>query len=109
MAWSGTRMQKIMRLAHTFTADPVGVSRALPGEIRQWYQWHTRGKTPRFAVDEGWNEHLHKLLGAPWPCPEYQRFDEVIAAATPMPGTPTATPRCAVPHGAWCCIPSRRS
>jgi hypothetical protein len=79
MAWSGTRLQKIMRLAHTFAADPVGVSHALPGEIRQWYQWHTRGKTPRFAVDEAWNEHLHKLLGAPWPCPEYQRFDEVIA------------------------------
>ena len=79
MAWSGTRLQKIMRLAHTFAADPVGVSRALPGEVRQWYQWHTRGKTPRFAVDEAWNEHLHKLLGAPWPCPEYQRFDEVMA------------------------------
>ena len=78
MAWRGTRVQKIMRLARTFAADPVVVSRALPGEIRQWYQWHTRGETPRFAVDEAWNEHLHKLLNAPWPCPEYPRFDEVM-------------------------------
>ena len=46
MAWSGTRLQKIMRLAHTFAADPVGVSRALPGEIRQWYQWHHARENP---------------------------------------------------------------
>ena len=79
MAWSGTRLQKVMRLARTFAADPAVVSRALPGEIRQWYQWHTRGKTLRFTVDDAWNEHLHKLLCAAWPCPEYQRFDAVMA------------------------------
>jgi hypothetical protein len=55
------------------------VGRALPGEIRQWYQFHTRGENPKFAVDEAWDEHLHKLLGAPWPCPKDQRFDEVMA------------------------------
>ena len=80
MAWSGTRLQKIIRLAQTFAADPVVVSRALPGEMRQWYQWHTRGETPRFDVDEAWNEHLHKVLDAPWPCPEYQQFDEIMAS-----------------------------
>jgi hypothetical protein len=79
MAWRGTRAQKIIRLAREFIADPAVVSRALPGEIRQWYQFHTRGKNPRFAVDEAWDEHLHKLLGAPWPCPKDQRFDEVMA------------------------------
>jgi hypothetical protein len=78
MAWKGTRAQKIMRLARTFAANPVVVGRALPGEIRQWHQWHTRGKTPRFAVDETWNQRLHKLLGAPWPCDEYARFDEIM-------------------------------
>jgi hypothetical protein len=30
-------------------------------------------------VDQAWDEHLHKLLGAPWPCPKDQRFDEVMA------------------------------
>jgi hypothetical protein len=79
MAWNGTRLQKIIRLARTFVAEPGTVSRALPGEIRQWYQFHTRGKAPRFAVDEAWNEHLHELLGAHWPCREYERFDEVMA------------------------------
>jgi len=79
MAWSGNRLQKTMRLARTFAADPVVVSRALPGEIRQWYQWHRRGEGPGFAVDEAWDEHLHTLLGAPWPCPKDQRLDEVLA------------------------------
>jgi hypothetical protein len=68
-----------MRLAHTFAAEPVVVSRALPGEIRQWYQWHKGGKYPGFAVDEAWDEHLHKLLGAPWPCPRDLRLDAVLA------------------------------
>ena len=79
MAWRGTRLQKIARLARTFAADPVVVSRALPGEIRQWYQWHRRGESPGFVADEAWDEHLHRLLGAPWPCPNDQRFDEILA------------------------------
>jgi hypothetical protein len=79
MVWTGTRLQKIVRLARTFATDPVVVSRALPGEIRQWYQWHRRGEYPGFVVDEAWNEHLHKLLGAPWPCAEGQRLDGVLA------------------------------
>ena len=78
MAWKGTRPQKVVRLARTFAADPVAVSRALPGEIRQWYQLHGYGKYPKFVADEAWDGHLHKLLGAPWPCPKNQRLDEVI-------------------------------
>src|SRR5215475_1857113 len=78
MAWRGTRPQKIMRLAQTFAADPLVVSRALPGEIRQWYQWHSRRRSPGLAAAEGWNEHLHELLGAPWPCPRVQHFDQVM-------------------------------
>jgi len=79
MAWSGTRRQKILRLARTFAVDPIVVSRALPGEFRQWYQWHRRGEYPEFEVDQAWDERLHKLLGAPWPCPKDQRFEEVMA------------------------------
>jgi hypothetical protein len=79
MAWIGTRPQKAVRLALTFMADPIVVSRALPGEIRQWYQWHTHGEVPGFAVDEAWCERLHDLLGAPWPCPRDEHLDEVLA------------------------------
>jgi hypothetical protein len=78
MAWRGTRLQKTVRLARTYAADPVVVSRALPGEMRQWYQFHRRRKFPGFVADEDWNRHLHELLGAPWPCPKDQRLDDVI-------------------------------
>jgi hypothetical protein len=65
-------------LARTFAVDPVVVSRALPGEIRQWCQLRKGGKYPGFVADEAWDEHLHKLLDAPWPCPKDQRLDEVM-------------------------------
>jgi len=78
VAWRGSRLQKIIRLLGTLAVDPVVVSRALPGEIRQWRQWHSRGKYPGFQIDEAWHEHLHKLLGAPWPCPQDQRLDELM-------------------------------
>jgi hypothetical protein len=31
------------------------------------------------VADQAWDEHLHGLLGAPGPCPEGQRLDEVMA------------------------------
>ncbi len=79
MAWNGTRLHKAVRLGRTFATDPAAVSRALPGEIRQWYQWHRRGEDPGFSADEAWDEHLHDLLGAPWPCPTDRRLDDVLA------------------------------
>jgi Methyltransferase domain len=78
VAWRGSRPQKVIRLLRTFAVNPVVVSRALPGEFRQWYQWHTRDKQPEFQADEAWDERLHSLLGAPWPCPQGKRLDEVM-------------------------------
>jgi hypothetical protein len=79
VAWRGSRLQKSIRLLRTFAVDPVVVSQALPGEIRQWYQWHGGRKDPGFRVDEAWDEHLHSLLGAPWPCPQGSRLDALMA------------------------------
>lgn len=80
MAWGGARLQKIARLARTFAADPVLVGRALPGEMRQWYQLHRRRSGPGSGSDEAWDEHLHELLGAPWPCRQRQQFDQIMAS-----------------------------
>ena len=41
---------------------------------------HGHRNRPGFQADEAWDEHLHHLLGAPWPCRERQRFDEVMAS-----------------------------
>jgi glycosyltransferase involved in cell wall biosynthesis len=84
MAWRGgshqSRAQKIARLLRTFAANPVVVSRALPGEFRQWYRWsHERGRYPELQADEDWGERLHSLLGAAWPCPQRERLDGIMA------------------------------
>jgi hypothetical protein len=84
VAWTGTRLQKVMRLARTFASDPVAVSRSLPGEVRQFVQLHRHGKFPGFTADEAWDERLHQLLGAPWPCQKDQRLDEVMAEVGAM-------------------------
>ena len=84
MAWRGvlhqSRAQKIARLLRTFAADPVVVSRALPGEFRQWYRWrHGKGRYPKLQADDDWGERLHSLLGAAWPCPQSERLDGIMA------------------------------
>jgi hypothetical protein len=63
----------IVSLLRTFAVDPVGVIRALPGHARM----QLKGK-PSYPVDEAWEEHLHKLLGAAWPCPQRQRLDDLM-------------------------------
>jgi hypothetical protein len=77
MTWRGeehqSRPQKISRLVHAFVAQPLVVCRALPGEIRQRYTHEYR-----YQADKAWEEHLHDLLGAVWPCPERQRVDELM-------------------------------
>jgi hypothetical protein len=59
-----------------FTAHQVRVTRALPGEWRQ-----RRGKAPwkESDFDDDWYEHMHGLLGAPWPCPEVEKIHDLLA------------------------------
>lgn len=64
-----------MRLLRTFAVDPVRVSRALPGEFRQFTAAGYRSSDP----DQAWEERLHRLLGAAWPCREAERLDELMA------------------------------
>jgi hypothetical protein len=56
--------------------EPLVVIRALPGELRQ------RGGKRQYLqneVSDAWDEQLHSLLGATWPCPEVQRLDALMA------------------------------
>lgn len=72
----GSAPRRIPKLARALAADPAGVARALPGEILQ-----RRGRVQYgpAELDEAWEEHLHGLLGAPWPCPQRAGLDEVLA------------------------------
>jgi hypothetical protein len=63
-------------LLRTFAANPVAVARSLPGEV---LQKHGSIKYSAAAVDQNWYEHLHELLGAPWPCGQTDRLEELMA------------------------------
>jgi hypothetical protein len=67
---------RVPRLARALVADPVRVSRALPGEILQRRGHDQYGPAD---LDDAWEEHLHGLLGAPWPCPQRAGLDDVLA------------------------------
>jgi hypothetical protein len=67
-------LRMALHLAQAFVTDPVGVARALPGHIRMQV-W-------RDVADDSepsWEEQLHKLLGAPWPCPEAGQVNAVLS------------------------------
>jgi hypothetical protein len=67
MRWVVQHPGEIGRVARAFATNPVGTARALPGDYRQ-----RRGQSIYGGSDwdDAWYEHLHGLLGAPWPCPE---------------------------------------
>jgi hypothetical protein len=69
----GTRLRKVARLLRAFAVNPVGVGRALPGEFRQRH-----GSDQDLEVDDAWYEHMHRLLGAAWPCPLGQQLDGLM-------------------------------
>ena len=58
-----------------FPAHPITVIKAMPDEWRQRMQ-HTSVTDADFDPD--WLEHLHGLIGAPWPCPEVQQAKELM-------------------------------
>ena len=66
-----------LRLAQAFVLDPVGVVRALPGHIRMQV-WRDTADD----ADPSWNENMHRLLGAPWPCPEAERLESLLSETT---------------------------
>jgi hypothetical protein len=70
------REHKIAKILRAFAADPVTTVRASPGELRQK---HGSVKYADGELDPAWLEHLHSLLGAPWPCPGRDRLGELMA------------------------------
>jgi hypothetical protein len=81
MTWQHLpRQQKIMRALRALAANPARVIRAVPGELQQWYGWRQEVDPDLLPeVDEAWDEHLHGLLGAPWPCRQVQQLDQIMA------------------------------
>ena len=61
--------RELAPVVRAFPAHPVRVVKAMPDE---WRQRMGRASVTDVDFDDDWNEHLHGLLGAPWPCQEIQ-------------------------------------
>jgi hypothetical protein len=68
--------RELAPVARAFPRHPVRVVKALPDEWRQ-RMGHTSAAEADF--DDAWNEHLHALLGAPWPCPQAAAVPGLLA------------------------------
>ena len=80
MSWLQlSRQQKMMGALRALAANPVRVIRALPGEVQQRRLRREVDPDVIYEVDEAWDDHLHGLLGAPWPCPQVQQLDQIMA------------------------------
>jgi Methyltransferase domain len=77
--WQLPRQQKIIRALRALAANPARVIRALPGELDQGRRRRVVGLDLISEADEDWDEHLHSLLGAPWPCSQVQQLDPIMA------------------------------
>jgi hypothetical protein len=64
------------RIARAFVVNPALVVRALPGEFTQK---HGQLAYTDSDWDDSWHEHLHGLIGAPWPCPEADTLPSLLA------------------------------
>ena len=56
-------------------AHPIRVTRALPGE---WRQRLGKASWTESDFDDDWYEHLHALVGAPWPCAEAKQAHDLL-------------------------------
>ena len=68
--------RELAPVVRAFPAHPVRVIKAMPDE---WRQRMGRASVTDADFDDDWNEHLHGLLGAPWPCPEIQTLKDLLA------------------------------
>ena len=75
---------------------------------------HLRASAARrfgYVVDDAWEERVHGLLGAPWPCPERPRFEalwdavvgELDAASRDGDGAHLDADR-GLGRAVWCCV-----
>ncbi len=67
--------RELAPVVRAFPAHPVQVLKAMPDE---WRQRMGRTSVQDADFDPDWNEHLHGLLGAPWPCPEVKRLRDLL-------------------------------
>lgn len=91
----GTRIVRVVRdVVRATRHDALGMSSSLlraavrngpEASVELWeamvQKWERTQPPYEYTVDGDWEQRMHELVGAPWPCPEQPRFDAVYQAA----------------------------
>jgi hypothetical protein len=68
---------RLVRLARVLVCDPaVGLDR-IRRKVETRAYGLSDGRSAKYDADPRWEEKLHKLLGAAWPCPDRAEFEAV--------------------------------
>jgi hypothetical protein len=69
------RLTYAARASKAYATQPY---EALERTLERVAEWRDeRGPARRYETIGGWDEHVHRLIGAPWPCEELKRFEEI--------------------------------
>jgi hypothetical protein len=68
-------LRRSCALLTSVVEDPFEVLLKLEDRVAEWRE----PPAGAYDVDDDWEERLHDLIGARWPCPERQEFDSVWA------------------------------
>jgi hypothetical protein len=63
---------KLEQFVRAAVADPKEVALYLPEYVSERFAYPVG-----YVIEEEWEARLHRMLGAPWPCPERSAVDEL--------------------------------
>jgi hypothetical protein len=64
---------RALRAAGAIMANPVEAALYIPERISMRHDYHAS-----YTSSADWEQHLHRWLGAPWPCPERGKVDLLL-------------------------------
>lgn len=86
MTWRGDSRRptpaRAVAFLRSMIRSPSVVLGSMPGELAQ--RRRHQDYYSASEADEAWDERLHQLLGAPWPCPDREPFDAVMEDITKL-------------------------
>jgi len=73
-----SRLRYAARVAHSVATEPSeAIEKIKERAALAREQVARRGQRPQYRVDEDWEERVHAMLGAQWPCPAAAEFPGV--------------------------------
>ncbi len=71
-------MTRLARVFRTIALDPLESAERIRERVAEKWE-RRRWPPPSYPSDDAWEFRLHRLIGAPWPCPDHVRFEALWA------------------------------